>query len=592
VSYKSETLSDVLSKLNTQYFLPAIQREFVWQPEQIVALLDSVLRGYPIGSCLFWELKEDNQNRWTCYRFIDNAQQGGTHNTIAQMDGVPKPVLVLDGQQRLTALLIGLKGTYKVKRKYKRKNAADAWSTQRLFLNLFDDPDEVDEARQQEVYYGLHFLEGDPTDDKDHAWFKLGRILEFDSEDQFYKFRQQIRAKLPGDATLKSAEVAERNLDRLYRAVWKDEAINFYSERVQSYDRVLDIFVRANQGGTKLTKSDLLLSTVTLKWDGVDAREAIYAFVDRLNSELTRKNNFDKDFVMKACLALTDLPLKYEVESFTPANLKKIEQQWDAIKSAIERGVDLVNTFGIDKENLTSANALIPVIYFLYQRPKLTLRDNSAFSARNAGAVRRWLVSALLNNVFSGASDTMLQAIRDVLQKHPGKDVDFPIVPLGDAISARGRFASVTSADALDNYLSTEYRDKTAFLALSILFDEAGWGTMTYHQDHIFPNDMFKPRNLQKAGITGDQAEEFAASKNRLGNLTLLVASENIEKSNIPFDQWLPTRDKAFKAKHLIPDDPSLYSIARFDEFLLAREDLIKARLKMLFAAPTAVAQH
>jgi uncharacterized protein with ParB-like and HNH nuclease domain len=591
MSYKSETISDVVSKLNHQYFLPAIQREFVWQPEQIVSLFDSVLRGYPIGSCLFWELKEENRNRWTCYRFIDDAQQGGTHNTIAQMDGVSKPVLVLDGQQRLTALLIGLKGTYKVKKKYKRKSSADAWVTHKLYLNLFDDPDQADEAREEEIYYGLHFLPENPPDDKNHAWLKAGRILEFDSEDEFYKFRQQLRGQLPKDATLGSFEVAERNLDRLYRAIWKDEAINFYSERVQNYDRVLDIFVRANQGGTKLTKSDLLLSTVTLKWEGVDAREAIHAFVDRINSDLTRKNDFDKDFVMKACLALTDLPLQYEVGNFTEANLKKIEQRWEGIKSAIERGVDLVNTFGIDKENLTSANALIPVIYFLYQRPKLTLRDNSAYDVRNAAAVRRWLVGALLNNVFSGASDTMLQANRDVLQKKPAKDAEFPTGALGEAISARGRFASLVSPGALENYLSTEYRDKTAFLALSVLFDEAGWGIMPYHQDHIFPSDMFKRKNLELAGITGDRVEELVDAKNRIGNLTLLIASENIEKSNIPFAQWLLSRDQAFRARHLIPEDEALYAIDRFTDFVAAREELIKSRLNALFTAPEAPAR-
>jgi uncharacterized protein with ParB-like and HNH nuclease domain len=584
MSYKSETIADVIGKLNHQYFLPAIQREFVWQPEQIITLFDSVLRGYPIGSCLFWELKEENKNRWTSYRFIENAQQGGTHNVIAQMDGIPKPVLVLDGQQRLTALLLGLKGTYKIKKKYRKKNAANAWVLQKLYLNLFDNPDEADESSEGELYYGLAFLPDDAPHDKDHAWFKLGTILDFDSEDEFYRYRQQLRNKLPGEATLASFEIAERNLDRLYRSIWKDESINFYMERVQSYDRVLDIFVRANQGGTKLTKSDLLLSTITLKWEGVDAREAIYAFVDHLNKDLTRKNDFDKDFVMKTCLALTDEGLKFEVENFTKSKLDSIEKEWDTIKSAIERGVDLVNTFGIDKENLTSANALIPVIYFLYQRSGKTLRDNSAYSVRNAAAIRRWLVSALLNNVFGGSSDTMLQAIRKVLQKNTQKDTDFPSKQLEEAISARGRFASLAEAAALENVLSTEYRDKTAFLALSILFDESGWGTMTYHQDHIFASDLFKRKNLEKAGIVGTDADRFTDAKDRLGNLTLLVGTENIEKSNTPFELWLPSRDASFKSRHLIPEDSSLYKLDKFEEFLAAREDLIKQRITSLFA--------
>src|SRR5207249_1849973 len=110
------------------------------------------------------------------------------------------------------------------------------------------------------------------------------------------------------------------------------------------------------------------------------------------------------------------------------------------------------------------------------------------------------------------------------------------------------RFASLADATALENYLSIEYRDNAAFLALSILFDEAGWGSIPYHQDHIFPLDVFKRENLKKAGINGDRADHFNEIKNRIGNLSLLVAAENIEKSNVPFERWLPTRDIVFKS--------------------------------------------
>ena len=50
MSYQSESIAVAISKLNRQYFLPAIQREFIWKPEQIISLFDSILRGYPISS--------------------------------------------------------------------------------------------------------------------------------------------------------------------------------------------------------------------------------------------------------------------------------------------------------------------------------------------------------------------------------------------------------------------------------------------------------------------------------------------------------------------------------------------------------------
>src|SRR4051794_25775463 len=110
--YQSETIATVLKRLNTNYFLPAIQREYVWHPDQIVQLFDSIMRNYPVGSFLFWELTADNHHKWDIYQFVQNFKQYGTHNEPASMNGVQQLTLVLDGQQRLTSLLIGLKGTY------------------------------------------------------------------------------------------------------------------------------------------------------------------------------------------------------------------------------------------------------------------------------------------------------------------------------------------------------------------------------------------------------------------------------------------------------------------------------------------------
>jgi uncharacterized protein with ParB-like and HNH nuclease domain len=56
--YSSETIATVLKRLNVNYFLPAIQREYVWNPDQIIQLFDSLMRNYPIGSFLFWESQQ------------------------------------------------------------------------------------------------------------------------------------------------------------------------------------------------------------------------------------------------------------------------------------------------------------------------------------------------------------------------------------------------------------------------------------------------------------------------------------------------------------------------------------------------------
>ena len=88
MSYRSESIAIAIERMNRQYFLPAIQREFVWKPEQIVQLFDSIMRGYPISSFLFWELKPENRDKWQVYEFLEKAHHGGTHNQLVNTDGV------------------------------------------------------------------------------------------------------------------------------------------------------------------------------------------------------------------------------------------------------------------------------------------------------------------------------------------------------------------------------------------------------------------------------------------------------------------------------------------------------------------------
>lgn len=103
------TISEVWPN-NGNYFLSAIQREYAWHQDQIIALFDSLMRGYPISTFLFRELEPENYTKWEIYKFVECFNQAGTHNEIANTNGVQQLTLVLDGQQRLTSLLIGLKG--------------------------------------------------------------------------------------------------------------------------------------------------------------------------------------------------------------------------------------------------------------------------------------------------------------------------------------------------------------------------------------------------------------------------------------------------------------------------------------------------
>jgi len=579
MSYSSITVAYAVKRLNINYFLPAIQREFVWDSGRVVSLFDSVMKNYPISSFLFWQLEYNNRDKWGVYKFIENVKRGFTHNELANLDGVREPILVIDGQQRLTSFLVGLKGTYTVKIKYRRKNDPEAWQKQRLYLNLLKDPSVEENDDLVSPSFGFRFFSSQPENSEEEYWFKVGKILDFETEAQFLSFKQNSKDELASNLSKEQRLLFEYNLDLLYSSVWRNQVINYYLEFNQAYDRALDIFVRANERGEPLSTSDLLLSIMTSKWHQINAKDEVHSFVDYINYSLSHKNNFTKDNIMKTCLVLADLPVAYKVQNYTEKNLAVMESNWPGVKDAVERCVKCVNSFGIDDNNLTAKNALVPIFYYFYLNPNLSLMTGSPYDVRNATAVRRWLIASLLNNVFGGSSDSIIASIRVAL-KDAGPLSDFPIEQINKRISESGRRGEFS--DVADSFLATEYGGTKTFLALSVLYDDNNWGDKQVQQDHIFPENMF---SYQDMVANGQEAlwHKYYGLHNRIANLELLTQQENLEKLNKPFDEWIRSRDVSFKKRHLIPDNPDLWKFENFEGFIDERERLIVERLDKLF---------
>ena len=114
MTFAKMTIAQAVDGIRTNaYVLPAIQREFTWNQHQIVSLFDSLLRHYPIGSFLFWKLNPDDCNSFRFYEFLrEYHEKRSRHNPPIDLTGSEGATAVLDGQQRLTSLYIGLLGTY------------------------------------------------------------------------------------------------------------------------------------------------------------------------------------------------------------------------------------------------------------------------------------------------------------------------------------------------------------------------------------------------------------------------------------------------------------------------------------------------
>jgi len=559
--YRSETIEKAVKSINRSYYLPSFQREYVWKSDQVIKLFDSILRGYPISSFLFWQVEEQQREHWQIYEFVRDASHLGVHNQIASTHGVRDLLLVLDGQQRLTSLFIGLRGTYAIRKQGKPKAIPDRY---RLYINLLKDPHHNADDVQTGSYYDLEFHATTPRISAGNYWYAVGDILNFDSQDSYYDFRDGESERIPGE----KRRVFLKNLDRPYASLRTEEVISYYIETSQDLERVLDIFIRANEGGTKLSKSDLLFSMVTSFWTGMNARNEVFGFLDEINGNSTRRNNFDKDFIMKSFLVLSDLPVVYKVQNFTINNLETIRYKWPDIQSAIMRSVNLINTFGIDGTNLTSVNALMPVVLFALKHPEFEVSSTDPFASKNKILIQRWLIMALLRGAFGRASDGLLTSLRAVIRELNPRS-DFPVNLINDELTKTG--LATDNASLANTVLSRKYGEKLSFLALSLLNDSANWGVVGSHIDHLFP----------KQGFNNFPAEN--ENMNALVNLCLLRPNENVGKQDMPLDEWLATRDQSFFRQNLIPTERRLWKFNNRNEFWLERERLIKLRISNLF---------
>lgn len=568
MSYTPKTISEVISDyLNRNTYLPAIQREYVWEPFAIEKLFDSIMGDYPISSFLFWKIREENKSEWTAYEFIRDFDQENPHNKEANVSGVNQDIfLVLDGQQRLTSLFIGLKGTYRY--------FHYSWKKTRLYLNLLRPSNRSDDP--EELTYQFEFREDDKPNLKEPSpqyWYLVGNILNFDDAEEAKKDIKSKIAPFPED----QRDNANSLVGRLHSKIHTARLLNYYEEKSQDYNKVVEVFIRANTGGKKLEYSDILLSTATAKWKNLNAREEIHSFTDEIN-KIGGGYTLGKDFVLKGCLYLTDgLSIKYKVKNFNNTNLEKIENNWEVIKSNIRTSVQLVSKFGFSDHNLVSAGALLPIALYLKKRGKKNFVESSdQQDVKNQSSIQKWLITALLKNSFGSSSDTVLKDLQDVLLQQEDYST-FPTQKLNFALDIVSSFTDYE----IERFINTPYSSKYSYLILSLLYPDRDWKDNKYHEDHIFPKTEFTEAKLKQGGFDSESITFFRSNYNTIGNLQLLTDKENLEKNAKPFDKWLASRDDNFKTRHTIPSIGS-YDLTNFEHFILERKKLIKAKLQSI----------
>ena len=550
----------VLDNVNKTYFLPSIQREFVWGQERMIRLFDSILQRYPIGNMLSWSYNKDKDLEkldFEVYEFINNYDLESPHNKEANLNGISNINLILDGQQRLTTLFVGLKGTYSYLR-YRKKRK------EKLYINLFSDI-ENDKDNTYGLKYEFGFFE-EPPENKNQFWVEVGKVLDYrdkSAEDFKEDFDEEIRNKTNGNTEL--TKKAKNVLGEMHAAFCTyNDALIITSVSTADQEKILNVFVRANEGGVKLEKADLLLSYMESNkklFQPKGARQEILDFVDELNKEeLNKPNyNFDKDDVLKASLVLSNLSVQYKLINFNKENLQTISEKWYEIKKYLEMTVDLIAKYGFSEKNIISKNALIPIAYYLMKEKKESnfIDSEETENVKLKNELVRWFIISTLKGAFGGASDSTLGKMRSDIDA--GKTFDKMIKGFE------------LSREDIDKWVNKEsYRSKYSHLILMLISDNKYWDNC--HQDHIFPQNLFK-----KLGLDTNKALKYLDHKDSLANLQLLTPGTNLVKTDTGMIDWKDKQNADFIKGQLL--DGLDYSFGEFLEFTKKRNERIKNKL-------------
>lgn len=534
--YQQYTLHQVLGHLNAQWFLPHIQRPFIWSQPQIKLLFDSLMRGYPIQTFLVWRTKEAFRSR----RFMDCADSEALLSRFHDEKITPADVekwLILDGQQRLQSLFALFKGTISTE-----EGKAHA------YFDLCSGP--TKELKQFGQVFSLVFA---PEPPRGPQWLKLSDLIYGDE----YKtmtatalgtaINKKIGAtdydkKSNFESTSEREETVRENTSRLIKLLKEDQfwfAILDGVAETFDHAKIVNIFDRINSTGTKLEGAELLFAAMSSDWD--ECEKLIDDAIERLRSTGIK---LDKSFGLKCLLAAhnkgTDLN-RNKLLSAGKDLLPQMAEKPELYDSAFR---DLTDFLKVDIQRLSGQlvvthNSLIPLFVYLFNNPGPDLG--------NRRLMRAYYYKAQFFKWYSKDTDGVVGQLNQWVAI-PGQS--FPIREIkehfdGERLATELRLEDLATKRLHKSLLSIVYVARNGVSP----FDVAS-SNNSPEVDHIYPKALLKKLDLPKEDIDD------------IGNLRFVGRSEHRPKgAKTPSEFFADSVTKEDRERHLLVreyvDDPS-----------------------------------
>lgn len=530
--------------------LPEMQREYVWRATRVRDLLDSLYRGYPSGVILAWE--SDEVVATTDFAVATNATSP------------VRPLLLLDGQQRLTSLSAVLRGL-PVNVRGRKKPVEILFNLDHpddlnYVTDVYEDSDEDIEPQDeqeldiQERFKRMTFVVSSSALKASENWVNVSDIF-----------------KLSDSEILKSSGLSgwddpryQRYADRLkaVRAIADYQYRMDILERSKSYEEVTEIFVRVNSLGAKLRGSDLALAQITARWRGsLEVFREFQEEIDSLGFQL------DLGVFVRTLVSLTTNQSKFA--GISSIRLDQLQNGWVQTRKAFTHAINYAKS-NLDIDSQTVLSSPLLLITTAYWASKL----NYEISNEESKAFRRWFLTANAKGRYSrGSSETLLD--QDLASLRDGGDASTLIQRLTQQF---GRL-EFTPEDLIGrNSRSGVF--KTMFLAFRAA-DARDWKTnlkiglnhagkadaIEYH--HVFP----------KAYLRREKPEISANLVDDIANLAFIGSETNkLISDKAPSDYKKQFAQEAL-ARQLVELPDGFDTSDSFDQFLASRRVSIARRL-------------
>ena len=342
-----------------QIKLPRFQREFVWDKEQSAKLIDSILKGFPIGTFIFWKTKEELRS----YKEVGNHPLPETpQGDYAQY--------ILDGQQRITSLYAIRKG-----------------------IRITKDGKEID---YKDIFINLDY--------------------DAEKDDQIV-----VTGKLDGGQYVPVHDVLSKPLGTFYKTLSHDQAdqIQTYKNTLTTYDFstitikdypievACEVFSRINTGGKVLTVFEIMVAKTYDEAQGFDLAERYE----------TLRDGSDEDRECLAAAKFETLPASIIMQCVAATTLKAVRSRdilkikretfinsWEPMKRALFMAIDFIRSeLRVPVSQLVPyPAAVVPLTYFFH---KIGNKKANNDQARRLEQFFYWVG---LTERYSGATESKL----------------------------------------------------------------------------------------------------------------------------------------------------------------------------------------